>query len=87
MTLLVPLRFIAVRVEVTPATAIEAPPLVMLEGQIESIRPTAEHPWVVKMGFVPEPRDHPAIPGYVEYWKQVKSWLAGERLDPPQIPG
>ena len=86
-TLLVPLRSIAVRVEVSPATAIEAPPLVMLVGQIESIRPTAEPPWVVTMEFAPESRDHPAIPGHVEYWKQVKSWLAGDQPDPPQIPG
>jgi len=85
-TLLVPLGDIAVRLEVSAATVAESPPLVKFEGPIDSIRPTAEPPWLVEMKFVPERRDHPAIPRYIEYWQEVKAWLANERPEPPQIP-
>ena len=85
-TLLIPLGEIAARVEVESATATEVPPLALLEGDVTSIRPTSEPPWVLQMGFVPEPRDHPLIPDYVDYWRQVKAWLKGEQAEPPPIP-
>lgn len=86
-TLLVPLGEIAARVEVTNATAIPYPPLAILEGEVSSIRPTAEPPWVLEMGFRPEPDDHPAIPAYLEYWSEVDEWLSGKRPSPPIPPG
>lgn len=89
-SLLVPLGADAVRLEVGSATVVEASPrasLAKLEGKIESIRPTSEPPWVLEMGFVPESSNHPDIPRFLDYWKQVKAWLAGEQPDPPQIPG
>lgn len=86
-TLLVPLGDIAVRVEAVSATATEAPPLAMIEGRIAAVRPTAEPPWTLEMGFTPEPANHPSIPDFLNYWSQVKAWLAGEQSSPPQIPG
>lgn len=85
-TLLIPLGEMAVRLEVGSATTSGAPPLALIEGTIESIRPTAEPPWVLEMRFVPEPENHPSIPGFLDYWRQVKSWLAGEEPHPPQLP-
>ncbi len=85
-TLLVPIGDIAVRVEVSEATMTATPPLVKFEGPIDSMRPTAEPPWQVEMTFIPKPRDHPSIPDHVEYWKQVKAWLASESPAPPEIP-
>jgi hypothetical protein len=85
-TLLVPLGEIAARVEVSDATAKSHPPLAILEGDVVSVRPTSEPPWVLEMGFRPEPSHHPQIPGYLAYWSQVKEWLAGNHPEPPVPP-
>lgn len=85
-TLLVPLGKIALRVEVSSATATTSGSLALIEGPITSIRPTSEPPWLLEMGFTPESPDHPAIPDFLDYWRQVKSWLSGDQATPPQIP-
>lgn len=86
-TLMIPLADSAARVEVTDARTTRFPPLAMIEGSVESVRPTSEPPWVLEMRFSPQPVDHSAIPLYLDYWRQVKGWLAGEISSPPSIPG
>lgn len=85
-TLLVPLRSSAARIEVVDAIVELAPPLAKISGTVDSIRPTAEPPWTLRMLFLPEPADHPALPAFVRYWADVRSWLRGDRPEPPAIP-
>lgn len=85
-TLLIPLGEIAARIEVASASASTHGPLALLSGEIASIRPTTEPPWVLEMRFRPEHSGHPAIPQHLRYWVGVRDWLAGGSPHPPAPP-
>ena len=84
-SLLIPLAEVAVRVEVSNATAEVGERLARIEGSIARLRPTAEPPWVLEMRFRALGNDVERMADYVAYWHGVRSWLAGASPE-PQMP-
>ena len=83
-TLLVPAGETSYRVEVRPAWARLEGNLHLIEGPIESIRPTSEPPWVLNLSFaVGGPGD---LSGFLDYWRSVRSWLASGAGEHPPTP-
>lgn len=72
--LLVPDDARALRVEVVDATAQARGPLVLIEGRLAAIRPTAEPPWGIELRFVAAPGA--PVAGFLRYWEAVRTWLA-----------
>ena len=87
LTLLVPLGERACRIEAVEATADVQGPLALVRGRVTDVRPTAEPPWLLEMGFRPVPPDHPRVETYVRYWADVRAWLEGVSSRPPAPPG
>lgn len=84
-TLLVPTDGGALRVSLQPAVARQAGQLAVIEGDIVSMRPSSEPPWSLRLGF--EPAAEQGRETFVEYWRQVRSWLEeGAPGDGPQPP-
>lgn len=82
-TLLVPTRERAVRVEATDASAREAGRLVLLEGDLTGVRPTAEPPWGIHMRFFPTAEE--GVADFLHYWRSVREWLEGGATDEPPL--
>ena len=86
-TLLVLTDLGPLRVSLQPAVAREAGPLVVIEGDIVSLRTTREPPWALRLYF--QPAAEQGHEAFVEYWTQVRSWLeqgaTGEGPQPPNI--
>lgn len=85
-TLLVPLGDRAARVECVEAVATVDGPVALVEGTITGIRPTAEPPWTLELRFGSTESDPARLDAYVDYWRQIRSWLAGSRSGPPVPP-
>lgn len=85
-SLVVPLKRAVARVEVINASATPSGDLALIEGRIESIRPTAEPPWVMEMSFQPVPKTDPRIQPYLEYWRSVQLWLSEGSPEAPNLP-
>lgn len=81
-SLLIPLEEFAVRLEAVKATASVGRRLAMIEGRVETLRPTAEPPWMLEMRFQASPPDDDRIEGYVDYWRRVRSWMSGHSSEP-----
>jgi hypothetical protein len=90
-TILVPTEKGPLRVSLQSAIAREAGPLAVIEGNIVSLRPSAEPPWSLRLGF--EPTAEEGREAYVRYWTEVRSWLergalgAGPELPPRSTAG
>ncbi len=84
-TLLVPAGDRALRVEVGSATARDEGHLVLVEGTIDDVRPTAEPPWTMTMSF--STGDPGAAPPYVRFWRDLRAWLTDPSGPPPAHPG
>lgn len=84
-TLLVPTGRGALRVYLELAAARRAGPLAVIEGDIVSLRPSSEPPWALRLDF--QPTEEEGRDAFVEYWRQVRSWLEhgapGEGPEPP----
>jgi hypothetical protein len=72
-SLLVPGLTTAYRVEMSSVQAREAGDLVVLEGPVTRVRPTAEPPWRMAMQFAPDGTGDPEP--FVVFWRAVRSWL------------
>ena len=87
-TILVPTEQGPLRVSLQPAVAREAGPLAVIEGNIVSLRPSAEPPWALRLDFRPTADE--GREAFVEYWTRVRSWLERGALDktpqPPATP-
>lgn len=83
-TLLVPAPGRALRAEVVEATARTAGRLLLLEGRLDAIRPTAEPPWTFGMSFGPTGSGD--VQRFVTYWRDVRAWLADPVQPPPHLP-
>lgn len=85
-SLLVPDGQVCLRIEAVDATARTHGDLALVEGRLHDIRPTAEPPWVVDLRFRPGLAATDAVSTHVDYWADVRAWLAGERPTPPNVP-
>ncbi|MGH3441594.1 MAG: hypothetical protein ACRDUY_06040 [Nitriliruptorales bacterium] len=82
-TLLVPTGERAVRVEVGDASAREEGRLVLIEGVLAAVRPTAEPPWGIDMRFSPTAGE--GVAEFLEYWQSVRRWLEGGATGAPPL--
>ena len=85
-SLVVPLKGTVARVEVVDAFAQPSGDLALIQGTIQSIRPTAEPPWAMEMSFRPIATTDPRIRTYLEYWRLVRLWLSEESPEAPRLP-
>lgn len=84
-TLLVPTDRSVLRVYLQPASVRRTGLLAVIEGSIVSLRPSSEPPWSLRLDF--EPAQEQGRDAFVEYWRQVRSWLEqGAPGEGPQSP-
>lgn len=84
-TILVPTEQGPLRVSLQPAVAHEAGPLAVIEGDIVSLRFSAEPPWSLRLDFKPVAEE--GREAYVRYWTEVRAWLEqGAPGEGPDLP-
>jgi hypothetical protein len=84
-TLLVPGASVAYRIEMGSLSSRSAGALILVEGDVTGVRPTAEPPWCMELRFYVDANQDP-VP-FVDFWREVRAWLVGGAVgDAPAPP-